>query len=37
MNKDAGYVITLLRADLTKNARSGNIKECPICRYFKTF
>ena len=37
MNKDAGYVITLLRVDLTENAYFGNIEECRICRRFKTF
>lgn len=37
MNKDAGYVITLLRADLTQNSHFGNIEECPICRRFETF
>ena len=31
------YVITLLRADLTENARFGNTKECPIYGTYKTF
>lgn len=37
MNKDAGYVITLLRTDLTENAYFGNMKEWLYCRHFKTF
>lgn len=37
MNKDAGYVITLYKADLTENARSGNIKECRVYSAYKTF
>ena len=37
MNKDASYVITLLRADLTENARFGNTKERLVCRHFETF
>ena len=37
MNKDAGYVITLLRADLTQNSHFGNIDECPVYSAFKTF
>lgn len=37
MNKDAGYVITLLRTDLTENSHFGNIEECRIYRHFETF
>lgn len=37
MNKDAGYVITLYKADLTENAYFGNIEECRIYRHFETF
>lgn len=37
MNKDAGYVITLCKADLTENAWFGNIEERLVCRRFETF
>lgn len=37
MNKDAGYVITLYKADLTENAYFDNIEERLVCRHFEAF
>ena len=37
MNKDAGYVITLYKADLTENAQFGNIEEWLYYSAFETF